>query len=70
MPIDPLKLQALRLSRNLTQAQLAALCGTHPSRISEIERGDNTDPAVSRLESLARALGCRADQLLDKPPIK
>ena len=70
MPIDPVKLQAMRLSRKLTQAQAAALAGMHPSRWSEIERGDNVDPAVSRLESLARALGCRVDQLLEKPPIK
>ena len=70
MPIDPAKLQALRLSRKLTQAQAAELAGMHPSRWSEIERGDNTDPAVSRLESLARALGCRADQLLEKEETK
>jgi DNA-binding XRE family transcriptional regulator len=49
---------ALRKKRGLTQSQLAALSGVHPSEISRIECGQ-ADPTVSVLGAVARAL--RAD---------
>lgn len=70
MPIDPTKFQARRAALGLTQAQLAERAGMHQTRVSEIERGDNLDPRLSTIEALARALGCRVDQLLEKGKVE
>ena len=50
------KLVELRHSKNLTQADLAELAGTHQSRISKIESGE-VDIQLSTLSELADAMG-------------
>jgi len=56
-----------RLERGMTLAQLARAAGTTPTSISRIERG--VQPySQGALESIATALGCRAADLIDRPP--
>lgn len=56
-------LQRLRKDQGLNQDQLAERSGVSLTQISKIERNE-TDPRVSTVEKLARALGCSTDQLL------
>jgi transcriptional regulator with XRE-family HTH domain len=46
-----------RVSRRLSQAELAALCGTAQSAIARIERGDRP-PRIDTLFRIAMALDC------------
>lgn len=46
-----------RKERDMTQLQLAAAAGLGIATISDIERGQITDPQLSTLASLAHALG-------------
>jgi len=56
-------LQKLRKDKGLKQEQLAELSGVSITQISKIERNE-TDPRVSTLEKLAKALQCSADKLV------
>lgn len=56
-------LQRVRKERGLNQEQLAERSGVSLTQISKIERSD-TDPRVSTIEKLAKALKCSTDQLL------
>ena len=58
------KIKSLRKSKNLTQVELAQLCGVSVSFISNIERGVNT-PSFGVLESLAKALKVQVKDLFD-----
>jgi len=57
------KLRRLRISRNLTQKQLAALVGVSYSLVAQIESG-KVQPAISTLTKLARQLGVSPCYLL------
>lgn len=52
-----------RISKNLTQEQLAELCNISQDYISEIERGKKT-PSLKRLYIIAEALEIEAYKLL------
>jgi len=56
-------LRELRLTRGLTQAQVAERCGTMVPVISNLERGI-TVPTLSTLLHLAAALGCQMTELV------
>lgn len=56
-------LQRLRKQQGLNQEQLAERSGVSLTQISKIERSE-TDPRVSTVEKLARAMNCSTDQLL------
>lgn len=56
-------LQKIRKERSFNQEELAARSGVSLTQISKIERNE-TDPRVSTIEKLAKALGCTTDQLL------
>jgi transcriptional regulator with XRE-family HTH domain len=56
-------LQRVRKERGFNQEQLADSSGVSLTQISKIERNE-TDPRVSTIEKLAKALNCSTDQLL------
>lgn len=60
------KLARARIARGLTQAQLAAMVGCAQEEISRWERGMHT-MGGQRLAQIARALGCRIEDILDDP---
>jgi transcriptional regulator with XRE-family HTH domain len=56
-------LRELRLARNLTQQQLAAMIDSNHPFISNMERG-LTLPGLAMIVRLADALGCKATDLV------
>jgi len=60
---DCLSLTKLRLRAGLSQTQLASLMNTKQPAIARLERGDS-DPTLSTIEKLARALGVGKDAIL------
>lgn len=74
MPIANV-LRRLREAAEMTQQQLAVAAGLSVSAVSQIEQGTNTDPRMSTLKALARALGVTVDELTrdngtEKPPAR
>jgi transcriptional regulator with XRE-family HTH domain len=68
MPISD-RLKELRNKAGMTQQALATVAGLSISAIIHIEAGRIPDPRLSTLQALARALGCKVDDLapLDDP---
>lgn len=62
MPIKD-RLKELRAAAGLTQQALAVKAGLSISAVIHIEAGRIPDPRVSTLKALAKALGCRMDDL-------
>lgn len=60
----PSPFRSLRERAGLTQAALAEAAGVSRQTLNAIEAG-RTDPAVSIVLRLARALGCRVEELFD-----
>lgn len=58
------KIRSLRKQRNLTQIELAQLCGLSASYLSNIERGINA-PSFDVLETLAKVLRIQVKDLFD-----
>jgi transcriptional regulator with XRE-family HTH domain len=56
-------LRRYREAANLTQEQLAAKTGLHPTEISRLERGVR-EPRLSTIVRLAKGLGVAAEQLV------
>jgi transcriptional regulator with XRE-family HTH domain len=56
MVLTPSELKDARLSRNVSQSQLAAKSGVHIVMISRIENG-RTDARISTMQALTDALG-------------
>lgn len=50
----------LRVARQLSQSELARLCGTTQSAIARLERGSRP-PRLDTLARIAEALDCRLD---------
>ncbi len=59
------RLRELRLSRNMTQAELARIANVPASYVSDLEKG-KVAPGIDLLDRLARALDSAAADLL--PP--
>ena len=57
------RLSELRRERGLTQAELAARAGVHPSQMHRYEAG-TAEPTLSVLRGLATGLGVSADRLI------
>lgn len=53
-------IKQIRISKGMTQAQLAKATGLSQQHISKIEKG-KIIPFVSTLEKIFKALGCRID---------
>lgn len=60
------KLARVRITRGLTQTQLAEMVGCTRVDVSRWERGTHAMGA-QRLAQMARALGCRIEDILDDP---
>ena len=60
------KLARARIARGLTQAQLADMVGCTRVDVSRWERGTHAMGA-QRIAQIARALGCRIEDILDDP---
>jgi transcriptional regulator with XRE-family HTH domain len=56
-------LKMIRTSKNITQSELADLIGVDKSFVSNIENGE-TNPTLSTISSLAKALGISTNELL------
>ena len=56
-------LKKIRISKEITQIEIAKKLGVNRSFVSNIENGKN-NPTLSTITSLARALGVSADELL------
>ena len=57
-----LKLKAARAGKDLSQEQLAALCGVSRQTISAIEKGDY-NPSINLCIAICRALDKTLDEL-------
>ena len=57
-----LKLKAARAAKDLSQEQLAALCGVSRQTVSAIEKGDY-NPTVKLCLAICKALGKTLDEL-------
>ena len=66
MPLDVAKLKARREKLNMSQADAAAAAGFGGGRQqwSNIETGAKADIAISTLDRMAKALSCKAKDLL------
>ena len=60
-----MNLKPVRLAAHLTQQQLADKCGISRVTLTRIEPGARK-PSFDTLCSIAAALGCTVDDLLDK----
>lgn len=54
----------IRLSKHLSQEELADICGLHRTYISDIERGIR-NISVDNIEKIADGLGVEPSQLLE-----
>jgi transcriptional regulator with XRE-family HTH domain len=57
--VDGTKLATLRREAHLSQARLARRAELDPTTISDLELGLQTNPTLSTMLALARALRCR-----------
>jgi transcriptional regulator with XRE-family HTH domain len=56
-------LRKIRLSKNLSQGDVAKVLGVHRSYISGLERGVR-NPSLVTVQKVAKALGVSADKLI------
>ncbi len=56
-------LARIRKAQGLSQEALGRVSGLATVTIAKLEEGRNSDPKASTLSKLARALGCRLEQL-------
>ena len=61
-------LKTLREQKNLTQEQLAEMCGVRRTTISMIEVGANK-PSIDLALKLAKALDCTVEQLVGESDV-
>lgn len=59
-----LRIRQLRMSKGLTQEQLADLSGISRQYIGDVERGER-NIAIVNIEKIARALGVTLSELFD-----
>jgi transcriptional regulator with XRE-family HTH domain len=65
------RLKALRNAARMSQQELATRAGLSMSMVAQLEQGTKTDPRVSTLVALAKALGVDLNTLagFDEPPL-
>ena len=63
------RLKVLRITRGLTQQQVATLLNSHQPEISRIESGQ-VNPSTKQLAMLSRILDDSTDKLLDEISIE
>lgn len=60
-------MRAVRISRNLSQEDLADACGLHRTYIGSVERCER-NISIDNMEKIATALGVELQALLSKAP--
>ncbi|WP_299448155.1 helix-turn-helix transcriptional regulator [uncultured Phascolarctobacterium sp.] len=58
------RLKEIRLSKRLTQEEVASKSGVARATISKIESGEEVEVKINTLESLAKALDCTVSDFL------
>jgi len=58
------RLKSLRLSQNISQAQLAFECDLNVTQVARIERGE-VNTSICHVAALAKALGVNSKELFD-----
>jgi transcriptional regulator with XRE-family HTH domain len=66
MPVSFDGIRMRRKRKNLTLTEAANLAGWTPQKWANLESGRRKDPRVSTVETVARVLGCKVDDLLRK----
>jgi transcriptional regulator with XRE-family HTH domain len=56
------RLKELRISKKLTQIELAEICGLHPNYIGMVERGER-NPSLINIDKLAKGLDVSLSEL-------
>lgn len=59
------KVRQIRLSKKMSQGDVAKILGVHRTYISEIERG-KINPSLITLEKVAKAFKVKVDDLIKK----
>lgn len=59
------RMREARLRAGLSQQALAQRIGWDQSRVSAHERGKIRNPGADKMAMLARAIGCRMEDLMD-----
>lgn len=59
-------LRRIREEKSLSQYQLALLSGIPQQTISSIESGARKNPGMETMYPIAKALGCRMDDLIEE----
>jgi transcriptional regulator with XRE-family HTH domain len=70
MPIGD-RLKKLRMAKGMTQLDLSKATGLSLSIIAQLEQGETANPRLNTVKALAKALGCKIDDLAqngDDPP--
>ena len=57
------RVKEIRLSKNMSQGDVAKILKVHPTYISGIERGLR-NPSLITMEKVAKALGIKTEELL------
>jgi transcriptional regulator with XRE-family HTH domain len=58
-----IKIRELRISRKLTQVELAEKSGLHPNYVGMIERGER-NPSLINIDKLAKAFNVSLSEIL------
>lgn len=58
-----LKIKEVRIAKGVSQTELAKRVGDYQSHVSRWERGE---VSTSKLIKIAKALGCKVDDLIEK----
>lgn len=61
------RLRKIRTEQNLTVKQLSALSGVPEKTIYRVETGEVSDPRVSSVVPIIKALNCSADEVIFDP---
>ena len=66
----PMSIRERRTAKGLTQVQLAQVAGVDQTTISDLERGENTNPSWETVKRISDALGVTPEELFpirDRP---
>lgn len=66
MPLDLPHIRKKVYSMGKSQTELARVIGISQAHLSRILNGEKGNPDLKTLEGLARAIGCKVQDLLDR----
>lgn len=65
MPLDPEKIKSRREHLTYSQGEMARRAGMSVQQWNALETGKKEDPRVATVETVAKALRCKIDDLMD-----